>query len=79
MAFTDGSCIQGKFPTLRSAGWSVIVISPSGQVLARAWGAVSPELLPNQSAHASRRGLRGGAGAEGHRGLLHDLQRLQGH
>eukprot|EP00959_Pyramimonas_sp_CCMP1952_P173834 3632316-Pyramimonas_sp.AAC.1 len=52
MVFTDGSCILGDVPRLRSAGWSVVVLSKEGAILAEAWGAVPPSLCPPQTARA---------------------------
>jgi len=52
LVFTDGSCIFGDFPQLRCAGWAVIVLSPTGEVIAQAWGAAPPSLMPSQTARA---------------------------
>ena len=52
LAFTDGSCIFGDFPTMRCAGWAVVVMSPEGAIIAQAWVAVPPALMPSQSARS---------------------------
>ena len=49
LVFTDGSCIFGDFPTMRCAGWAAIVMSPEGAIIAQAWGALPPALMPWQA------------------------------
>ena len=49
LTFTDGSAIHPTIPGLRRAGWSLVMVSPTGECIAAAFGAVPEESCPDQS------------------------------